>query len=243
MCRRHRRGLLRGLPDHGRRLPAVLPRRVHPHRQRESGVRGRDRAPLDGLEGTFGGPVVEGDNPLDEAGVFQPTSEVLPTGEFPQFASQGAAEYSTSGQNPYAPVEGTRYAGAPHQDSSYMRLSKTVDLSGASAAELAFQLSASTEGGYDHVIVEAHTVGQDNWTTLPESGGATTTIRPLSASRTASSSSCTRSSSTTSVVRAAPTTAPLVSGTRSPARPTAGRRSRTTSRRTPARRWRCRSPT
>ena len=28
-------GLLRGLPDHGRRLPAVLPRRVHPHRQCE----------------------------------------------------------------------------------------------------------------------------------------------------------------------------------------------------------------
>ena len=134
--------------------------------------------PLEGLEGTFGGPVVEGDNPLNEAGVFQPTSEVLPTDEFPQFASQGAAEYSTTGQNPYAPVEGTRYAGAPHQDSSYMRLSKTVDLSGATAAELGFQLSASTEIAYDHVIVEAHTVGQDNWTTLPESGGATTTDPP-----------------------------------------------------------------
>ena len=134
--------------------------------------------PIDGFEGTFGGPVVEGDNPLNEAGVFQPTSEVLPVGEFPQFASKGAAEYTTSGENPYAPVEGSRYAGAVHQDSSYMRLSKTIDLTGASAGELAFQLSTSTEGGYDHVIVEAHTVGQDNWTTLPESGGKTTTDPP-----------------------------------------------------------------
>jgi hypothetical protein len=135
-------------------------------------------APIDGFEGTFGGPVTEGDNPLDEAGVFQPTSNVLPVGEFPQFASKGAAEYSTSGQDPYAPVEGSKYAGALHQDSSYMRLSKTVDLTSASAAELAFQLSTSTEGGYDHVIVEAHTVGQDNWTTLAEKNGATTTDPP-----------------------------------------------------------------
>ena len=29
------RGLLRGLPDHGRRLPAVLPRWLHPHQHRE----------------------------------------------------------------------------------------------------------------------------------------------------------------------------------------------------------------
>ena len=134
--------------------------------------------PINGFEGTFGGPVVEGDNPLDEAGVFQPTSDVLPVGEFPQFASQGAAEYASSGVDPYAPVEGTKYAGALHQDSSYMRLSKTVDLTGASAAELGFQLSTSLESGYDHVIVEAHTVGQDNWTTLPERDGKTTTDAP-----------------------------------------------------------------
>ena len=48
------------------------------------------------------------DNPLNEAGVFQPTSDVLPVAEFPQFASQGAAEYTTSGVDPYAPIEGTK---------------------------------------------------------------------------------------------------------------------------------------
>ncbi len=134
--------------------------------------------PINGFEGTFGGPVVDGDNPLDEAGVFQPTSDVLPVGEFPQFASKGAAEYTSSGVDPYAPVEGSRYAGALHQDSSYMRLTKTVDLTGASAGELAFQLSTSLESGYDHVMVEAHTVGQDNWTTLAERDGKSTTTPP-----------------------------------------------------------------
>ena len=41
--RRHRPRVLRGLPDHGRRLPAVLPRRLQPDRQREPGERGRGR--------------------------------------------------------------------------------------------------------------------------------------------------------------------------------------------------------
>ena len=101
--------------------------------------------------------------------MLQPTSDVLPVDEFPQFASEGTAEYVTDGQDPYAPVEGTRYAGAVHQDSSYMRLTKTVDLTGATAAELLFQLSLNNEESYDNVIVEAHTVGEDDWTTLPSS--------------------------------------------------------------------------
>ena len=123
--------------------------------------------PLTGFTGSFGGPVVEGDNPLDEAGSLQPTSEILPASEFPQFASEGVAEYVTDGEDPYAPVEGTRYAGAVHQDSSYMRLTKTVDLTTATAAELAFQMSIDVEEAFDFVFVEAHTVGQDDWTTLP----------------------------------------------------------------------------
>jgi len=40
------------------------------------------------------------------------------------------------------------------------------------------QLSYSTEPGYDHVILEAHTVGADDWTTLPEVGGATSADVP-----------------------------------------------------------------
>ncbi len=134
--------------------------------------------PIDGFAGTLGGPVVEGDNPLDEAGSLQPTSDVLPVGEFPQFASQGAARYPLEAGSPFAPVEGTRYAGAVHADASYMRLTRTVDIPAGSAASLDFQLSADIEPGYDFVIVEARSAGGSDWTTLPESGGLTATDSP-----------------------------------------------------------------
>jgi hypothetical protein len=139
------------------------------------GVEGIDD-PIDGYEGDFGGPVADGDNPLDEAGEFEPTSDVLPVGQFPQFASWAAARYDVPAQN--APFAGTRYAAAEHEDDSYMRLTKTVNLAGATSAQLQFQLSLDAEEGYDHLIVEAHTPGQDNWTTLPEIGGATSTAAP-----------------------------------------------------------------
>ena len=48
------------------------------------------------------------DNPLDEAGVFQPTSEVLPPDEFPQFTSWGSAEYQPSRAQPVRAGRGRR---------------------------------------------------------------------------------------------------------------------------------------
>jgi Zinc carboxypeptidase/Immune inhibitor A peptidase M6 len=131
----------------------------------------------DPIEGFFGN-LAAGDNPLDEAGTFQPTSEVLPPDEFPQFTSQGAAEYPQAQGSPFAPVEGTKYAGALHADSSYMRLTKTVTVPANTPAQLQFQLSLNSETGYDHVIVEAHTPGQDNWTTLRDLNGGTTQAVP-----------------------------------------------------------------
>ena len=125
--------------------------------------------PLEGYEGLLGGPVAEGDNPLDELGAYQLTSDVLPVEQFPQFASVGAAEYPLAPGAPFAPIEGERYAAALHADASYMRLFKTIDLGDATSAQLRFQLSVNTESSYDNVIVEARTVGQDNWVTLPDS--------------------------------------------------------------------------
>ena len=39
-------------------------------------------------------------------------------------------------------------------------------------------MSYDTEAGYDNVIVEAHPVGTDEWTTLPEAGGLSDTTPP-----------------------------------------------------------------
>ncbi|WP_208542952.1 M14 family metallopeptidase [Nocardioides euryhalodurans] len=135
--------------------------------------------PLTGYTGSLGGPVVAGDNPLDEAGALQPTSDVLPADEFPQFTSQGAARYPLEAGSPFAPIEGEQYAGAVHADSSYVRLTRTVDVpAGTTAAELQFQLSANIEPDYDFVLVEARTAGGDDWTTLPELSGLTSTASP-----------------------------------------------------------------
>jgi hypothetical protein len=135
--------------------------------------------PFLGFSSPFGGPGATTDNPLDEAGSFRVTSDILPVEEFPQFASEGTVTYPLEDGGPFAPVEGDRYAGIVHVDSSYMRLTRTVDVpAGATQAELQLQLSYDVEEGYDHVFVEAHTPGQDDWTTLPEVGGATQTAPP-----------------------------------------------------------------
>ncbi|MET7932318.1 M14 family zinc carboxypeptidase [Streptomyces sp. NPDC005322] len=119
-------------------------------------------------------------NPLDAAGAYTVTSDVLPPKDFPQFRSAGAGEYPGA-RTPYQPYEGDWMAAAGHRDSSWMRLSRTVDLTGVAAGDtpgLTFRLSFDTEPGYDHVIVEAHTVGQDDWTTLPDANGGSSTAVP-----------------------------------------------------------------
>lgn len=133
---------------------------------------------LTGTSATFGGQATV-DNPLDEPGLFIPTSVSLPPADFPQFGGAVAGSYASAGAPPaFSPVEGDWYAAAPHTDDGYQRLSRTIDLTGATSGSLAFQLSFDTEPGFDNVIVEAHTVGLDDWTTLPEANGATDTGVP-----------------------------------------------------------------
>ncbi|MEU9393476.1 M14 family zinc carboxypeptidase [Streptomyces sp. NPDC048324] len=119
-------------------------------------------------------------NPLDKAGTYAVTSDSLPAATYPQFASSGAGQFAGT-VNPYGPYSGSYMAAAVHTDDSYKRLTRTVDLTGVAASAeptLRSQLLWDTEPGYDHVIVEAHTTGADDWTTLPEAGGATSTAVP-----------------------------------------------------------------
>ncbi|MFF5157151.1 M14 family zinc carboxypeptidase [Streptomyces sp. NPDC000348] len=131
--------------------------------------------------GGFTGPLGDAPgNPLDEAGTYGVTSDELPADRYPQFASAGAGEFPGT-VNPYGPYAGSYMAAAVHTDDGYKRLTRTVDLTGTAAADrptLRTQLLWDTEPGYDHVVVEAHTTGADDWTTLPEAGGATRTTVP-----------------------------------------------------------------
>ncbi|MGW6904047.1 M14 family zinc carboxypeptidase [Streptomyces sp. NPDC054940] len=132
---------------------------------------------LDGFTGALGEAT---GNPLDKAGTYSVTSDELAADKYPQFASAGAGQFAGT-VNPYGPYAGSYMAAAVHTDDAYKRLTRTVDLTGVGAADkptLRTQLLWDVEPGYDNVLVEAHTTGADDWTTLPEAGGATSATVP-----------------------------------------------------------------
>lgn len=119
-------------------------------------------------------------NPLNTAGSFGVTSDTLPVETFPQFASGGAGRYPGT-VNPFGPYTGSSMAAVTHSDYAWNRLTRTVDLTSVTAADtptLRTRLLWDTEEGYDHAVLEARTAGGDDWTTLPEAGGATGTAVP-----------------------------------------------------------------
>ncbi|GGR92428.1 zinc carboxypeptidase [Streptomyces aureoverticillatus] len=132
---------------------------------------------LAGAEGPLG--AADG-NPLDKAGRFTVTSDSLPAKQFPQFKSAAAGSYPGLA-NPYAPFAGQGMASATHADRDFKRLTRTLDLTGVSAAdkpELRLALNWSLESGFDHGLLEAHTAGADDWTTLPDRNGASSATVP-----------------------------------------------------------------
>ena len=106
-------------------------------------------------------------NNQDEPASFVVTSSVLPKDDYPQFASDRAAVYDRTSGAPYEPFTGSEYMYSQQADQTYKRLTHGVDLTGKTAGALSFQISYDTEPDYDYVFVEAHTVGADDWTTLP----------------------------------------------------------------------------
>ncbi|MFD5515043.1 M14 family zinc carboxypeptidase [Streptomyces sp. NPDC127066] len=133
---------------------------------------------LDGATGTLGDAP---GNPLNAAGTYGVTSDSLSAAQYPQFASAAGAGQFSGTVNPYGPYEGSYMAAAVHTDNAYKRLTRTVDLTGVAAADkptLRSRMLWDTEPGYDHAVVEVHTTGADDWTTLPEAGGATSAAVP-----------------------------------------------------------------
>jgi hypothetical protein len=110
---------------------------------------------------------------------FLPTSAFLPEDDFPQFASYEAAVYVRPG-GPFDPHTGDQYVYSQIADQAYKRLTRTIDLTGKITGELTFWVSYDLEQDWDYFFVEAHTVGQDDWTTLPDQNGHTITDTGLS---------------------------------------------------------------
>jgi hypothetical protein len=104
---------------------------------------------------------------------FIPTSTLLPAATWPLFASRIAAKFDRIG-GPFDPHTGTYYAHSQIGDQSYKRLTRTITVP-AGGATMSFWTSYNTEPDWDFVMVEARTAGQDDWTTLPDTNGHTST--------------------------------------------------------------------
>ncbi|GAA2530023.1 M14 family metallopeptidase [Pilimelia columellifera] len=105
---------------------------------------------------------------------FLPTSSFLPPQQFPHFGGQAVVDWKRPGPAPFDPYDGAWYVRSADASQSYQRLSRTVDLTGASAADLKFWASYDTEASWDFLFVEAREAGTGAWTTLPDRNGATT---------------------------------------------------------------------
>ncbi|MCU7723987.1 M14 family zinc carboxypeptidase [Actinoplanes sp. KI2] len=111
---------------------------------------------------------------------FMTTSSQLPVAQFPQFTSTAPMIWKRDAPGPLDPIDGDWYLFDGQSSLTalskpfYKRLTRTVDLTAAHDAHLRFKFSRSTAGD-DFTFVEAHEAGTDNWTTLPDAGGHTTT--------------------------------------------------------------------
>jgi hypothetical protein len=133
-----------------------------------------DPFPLSGTTGRFAGFAGElnaagsAGNQTHTAG-FLATSSLLPPADFPTFnTSSTPVDWVRPVAGPYNPHTGSWHVFSGQAELSYKRLTRTIDLSSASAASLEFFTSYDTEADWDFLFVEAHTVGQDNWTTLAD---------------------------------------------------------------------------
>jgi hypothetical protein len=112
------------------------------------------------------------DNQFFDNASFISTSGILPLGTYPQFESWVAGKYDRPG-GPFVPHSGNKYAYSQIADQTFKRFTHTVNVP-AGGANMSFWTSYNTEADWDMVFVEAHTVGQDDWTTLEDLNGHTT---------------------------------------------------------------------
>jgi hypothetical protein len=132
------------------------------------GVNGIDN-PFDSLSWAFNG--ADSAQNQNHSASFITTSGILPASTHPQFTSWVAAKYDRPG-GPFDPHSGDHYVYSQIGDVSYKRLTRTIDVP-ATGGTLSFWTSFNTEDHWDFLFVEAHTPGQDDWTTLPDLNGHT----------------------------------------------------------------------
>jgi hypothetical protein len=133
-------------------------------------VNGLDE-PFDGLSWAFG---PDGADNQNMSASFVSTSGILPRSEYPQFNSWPSSRYDKPG-GPFAPHTGDQYVYSQLADVSYKRLTRQISVPASGNQSLTFWTSYDTEPRWDHLFVEARTANGNDWTTLPDANGHTTT--------------------------------------------------------------------
>ena len=133
-------------------------------------------SPLAGLTLKRNGPDSAQNQASDSS--FIATQDYLqvtdPAASFPQFASQISADYASGIAGPFDPHTGSSFMWSQRADEAYKRLlSRTINVP-AGGGTLTFWTSYNLEQDFDYLVVEAHTVGQDDWTTLPDANDHST---------------------------------------------------------------------
>jgi hypothetical protein len=133
------------------------------------GVNGIDD-PFVGLSWMFG---PDGADNQNMSASFVSTSGILSRTEFPQFNSWPSSRYDKPG-GPFSPHTGDQYVYSQIADVTYKRLTREIAVP-TGGGDLTFWSSWDTEPAWDHLFVEARTAGGNDWTTLPDANGHTTT--------------------------------------------------------------------
>ncbi|NNF99824.1 MAG: zinc carboxypeptidase, partial [Desulfobacteraceae bacterium] len=130
------------------------------------------------VRGQAGDPVFDGLNFRIQGGSGADNqgapSSFLSTNYFlPHFEGTVAARYDRPG-GPFDPISGEYYVYSQIADRAFKRLGRTITLPDGNP-ELTFWVSYDIESDWDYAFVEIVEAGTDNWTTLPDLNGLTTT--------------------------------------------------------------------
>src|SRR4029079_18959440 len=113
-----------------------------------------------GFEATLNGAQSAGNQ--DHTAAFLTTSSFLSPDAFPQFTREAPVDWVDGIPARFNPYSGDWLVQSQQAYESCKRLTRTIDLTGATSGSLSFQTSFEAESDYDFVHVEAHTVGADN---------------------------------------------------------------------------------
>lgn len=104
----------------------------------------------------------------DKGMSYRLTTEVMNAQDYPMFDTSAAGAFRNIGVKARS---GDHFLSAGSTTYDWQRLTRTVDLSAAQSGSLTFWINRQMRPQFDAFFVEAHTVGQDDWTTLPDGNG------------------------------------------------------------------------